>query len=399
MKKEHISQQELNAYCNNSRDQSIARNLAQVMDCTPGSLYWKDKEGRYLGCNMFMVKTAGLKFLADIIGKTDFDLWPANAKKICENDQEVMVSGKTIFLEETVKIHSGETMYFTSVKIPLKDERGKIVGVIGNSLDITQLKKTEAELTAAKEKAELSDKAKSEFIRNMEHDIRTPFSGVLGCARMLAEREDNAEKKEFLLDIATCAKELLDYCDSILDFSRVEHGVIPVFEKAFRVRELVDSVMKIEFVAAKYRELDLFVEIQGQVPNVVIGDPYRLKRILLNLVSNAIKFTEKGYVKLSVMLESSKPEKRQCILRFIIEDTGIGISEDKRNIIYERFTRGTPSNQGLYRGPGLGLRVVKQFLTELDGDIHLKSEIDKGTTFTLLLPFKLPLTDDIVDEN
>lgn len=382
-----------------SRQKSIAKNLAQIMDCTPGSLYWKDKDGRYLGCNTFMLKTAGLNSPEDIIGKTDFDLWPAYAKSIQENDKKVMQSAKTISLEEKVKINTGEVMNFASVKVPLKDERGKVIGVICNSLDITKLKKTEAELQAAKEKAEASDKAKSEFIHNMEHDIRTPFNGVWGFASILAEEETDREKKYFLSSIAACAKELLDYCDSILDFSKIEHGSTPIFEKSFALKALVKSVFEIENVAAKHKKLAFSVEYEDNLPNVVIGDASRLKRILLNLVGNAIKFTNEGKVKLCVLLENSKLAERLCVIKFIIEDTGIGIPEDKINVVYEKFTRGTPSNQGIYKGQGLGLRIVKQLVTELEGDIHLKSILDEGTTFTVLLPFKLPLTDEILDED
>ncbi len=382
-----------------SREQIIAKNLTQIMDCTPGSLYWKDKNGRYLGCNMFMVKTSGLSSPNDIIGKTDFDLWPDNAHRIRENDLQVMQSGQAFSLEEKVELQNDDIIYFASSKVPLKDEHGDIIGIICNSLDITKLKKTEAELKAAKEKAEQSNKAKSVFIQNMEHDIRTPFNGVWGFANILAELETDPEKKEFLSSIATCAKELLDYCDSILDFSRVEHGATPIFEKSFNVKELIDSVLKIESIAAKHKKLAFSINQSDNLPQVLIGDPYRLKRILLNLVSNAIKFTKDGSITMSVIMNSKNLEKRLCVLKFIIEDTGIGIPEDKQSVIFEKFTRGTPSNQGIYKGQGLGLRIVKQFVTELDGDIHLTSTINKGTTFTFLLPFKLPLAEDIIDEN
>ena len=381
------------------RDKNIVKSLTQILDCTPGSVYWKDSKGFYLGCNMFMVKTAGLRSPDDIIGKTDFDLWPVNAKKIRENDLKIMESGKAISLEEKVEIQSGKIIHFASSKVPLKDEHGDIIGVICNSLDITKLKEIEIELKDAKEKAELSNKSKSTFIQNMEHDIRTPFSGVWGFANILAEQETDSEKKEFLSNIAICAKELLDYCDSILDFSRIEQGLTPVLEKTFSVKELIDSVMKIESIAAKHKKLTFSVHQNNDLPKIVIGDPYRLKCILLNLVSNAIKFTKEGSINLSVVMVNSNPKNRMCVIKFIVQDTGIGIPEDKRNIIYEKFTRGAPSNQGIYKGPGLGLRIVKQFVTELDGDIHLDSKIDKGTTFTLLLPFKFPLTEDIVDGN
>src|SRR5690606_31948309 len=133
---------------------NIAYHLDKIVACTPGSLYWKDRHGYYLGCNDFMVKISKLNSVEDIIGKTDNELWPENAANIKKNDQYVIETGKTVFLEETVKIHDGTIMYFTGVKMPLKDENGDIIGVICNSLDITKLKKPEAELMEAKKKAE-----------------------------------------------------------------------------------------------------------------------------------------------------------------------------------------------------------------------------------------------------
>lgn len=384
---------------NFERGEVAAKNLTQILDSTPGSLYWKDNDGYYLGCNMFMVNTAGLNSPNDIIGKSDFDLWPENAKKIRDNDLKVINTGQTLSLEEKVEVNGGEAMYFASSKVPLKNENGDIIGIVCNSLDITKLKKTEEALKTEKEKAELSNKLKEEFIRNMEHDIRTPFSGVWGLSNILVEKETDPEKKEFLNGIATCAKELLDYCDSVLDFSRIEHGITPVYEKCFDVKKLVESVIKIESAAARHKQLDLSLTQELGTPKLIVGDPFRLKRILLNLVSNAIKFTSEGFVKLSIKVIPKKSENgRRCVIQFTVEDSGVGIQEDKKSIIYEKFVRGTPSNQGVYKGQGLGLSIVKQFVTELDGEIHLESKVGVGSKFILLLPFMLPLTNDLVGE-
>jgi signal transduction histidine kinase len=289
----------------------------------------------------------------------------------------------------------GNVMYFTSNKAPLRDENGEVIGIICNSLDITRQKEAEHELMEAKQQVEESDRAKTTFIQNMEHDIRTPFNGVYGFASVLAESEADQERKEFLKGIASCAKELLDYCDNILDFSRASHGATPLLERPFDITEVIESIYTIETIAAKHKGLDFTVSYGSELPKNIISDPYRLKKILLNLVSNAIKFTNEGRIGLDVSLAGIKPETRTCILKFEIIDTGIGIPEDKVDSIYEKFTRGTPSNQGVYKGPGLGLRLVKQFVDEFDGDIVVDTELNKGTTFTVFLPFKLPLTETI----
>lgn len=382
---------------NEERDR-IAKNLNQIVNCTPGSLYWKDKAGRYLGCNLFMVQTSGLNSLNDVIGKTDVELWSESAGKIRKNDLYVIKSGKTVFFDEEVRIPSGEMLYFTGVKMPLKNEQNEIVGVIGNSLDITKLKKTEEELRLAKEEAEAANQLKMEFIRNMHHDIRTPFSGIVGLTDSLLFKETDSEKREVLGYILNSGKELLSFCNNILDFSKAEMGVLPVLSKSFNLPNLLDRIVLMETPAVQLKNLKLTVNYDRNAPKIIIGDSYRLERILINLVSNAIKFTEKGYIKVSVHLEKTENKNRRFVFKFMIEDTGIGIPNDKKDLIYERFSKVNPSNQGVYRGQGLGLRIVKQFLDEMDGDIHLKSKANKGSTFTLLLPFKKPLTDGILDE-
>lgn len=200
-------------------------------------------------------------------------------------------------------------------------------------------------------------------------------------------------------DVAICAKELMDYCDGILDFSRIESESFPIVSKSFTLRKLVDSVITIETIAAKNKELDLSLQYDSQLPIAVIGDPYRLKRILINLVSNAIKFTKQGFAKLSVSLSQDNQDDRKVVVKFEIEDSGMGIPDDKKALIYERFAKVIPSNKGLYKGLGLGLRIVKQFIDELDGDIHLTTEIEKGSTFVVFLPFKVPLSNEIIDED
>lgn len=375
---------------------SIARNSMQIINCVPGSLYWKDLQGNYLGCNNVMLQTAGLASYKDIVGKTDYDLWPENADRIRENDIVVLETGDTLATEEAIKLHDGELMYFTGVKMPLRDEYDNIIGIVGNSIDISELKKNEAELIAAKRLAEQSNLVKAEFINNMEHDIRTPFNGVWGFANILAEREVHPEKKEQLQAIANCAKELLNYCDGVLDFSRVEHGEVPIMDKCFSIRRLMKSVIDVDRIAAVQKGLSLQVELDDNLPETLMGDSYRLKRVLLNLLGNAIKFTNAGFVAIRIHLAVS--ELRSCVLKFIVEDTGIGIPEDKQGVVYERFSRGTASNRGLYKGHGLGLRIVKQFVSELDGQIHLKSEIDVGTKFIIYLPFALPLINEVLDD-
>lgn len=377
--------------------------LEKIIALMPGHVYWIDREGVYRGCNDEQAKSAGLKDRKEIVGKRNKDLpWNYNFGKFPEeadkNNQEVMKSGKTIVVEEPAELQNGTKAIFLSSKVPMKNKNGDVVGMVGISIDITKIKNFEKELKKAKNNAEKANRLKSDFISNMEHDIRTPLIGIYGMMEILANKEIDPEKKNDLNDISVCAKELMDFCNGILDFSKIETESFPIVSKSFALQKLVDSVTTIEMIAARNKKLNLSAVFDKQLPKIVISDPYRLKRILINLVSNAIKFTKEGAVKISVNLDKKDTQNRKIVVKFVVTDTGMGIPDDKKVLIYERFTKVTPSNRGLYKGLGLGLRIVKQFVDELNGDIHLKSEVGKGSAFTIFLPFKIPLSDEIIDE-
>ncbi len=287
----------------------------------------------------------------------------------------------------------GEVRWIMDRGFPIYDENGQCCGVTGVAVDVTKDKQAEEALRKAKEAAELANQLKIEFMRNMEHDIRTPFNGILALSKILWESELDPERKELLGDITHSAKDLLDYCNSILDFSRIELGNLLKIEKKFNLKKLVDGIIAIETPAAKLKNLKLILNYPENIPLMVLGDSYRLQRILINLISNAIKFTHEGEVLLEIQLAKFLNEKK-VIIKFIVKDTGIGIPEEKQNLIYEKFTRLNPSNKGMYKGTGLGLSIVKQFIEEMDGEIELKSELGKGSIFTCILPFKLSLINE-----
>jgi len=327
-----------------------------------------------------------------VIGKTDEDFFDdETTHRYRVHDEEVLKTGKEVVQEETVTLPNGEQLIQLSLKRPLRNSKGDIIGVIGNTVDITHLKKVEADLRLAKEKAERADKAKLEFIRNMEHDIRTPFNGIWMLAELLAEAETDSEKKESLEMIAGAGKELLDLCEGILDFARMQTGALPVLEQKFNFAEMIEKISKIEMPALKNKALAFNLHYDPSIPKWLVGDTHRLSRILINLLSNAIKFTHQGQITLTARLAKLDDEKNNAIIHFSIEDTGIGMSAEHQAFIYEKFTRLTPSNTGHYKGLGLGLCAVKQFMTELSGEIEVTSEAGKGTIFTCTIPLKLPL--------
>jgi len=368
-------------------DGVIADHLRGLINCIPGSVYWKDKDGVYLGCNQFMLEKSGIRTIDSIVGRTDQELWPMNAPALRANDMHVIMTGETLSKEEIVQIPDGTAMCFASVKMPLRNQNGAVIGVICNSLDITKQKRTEQALANAKAEAELANQTKAAFMQNMEHDLRTPFSGLYGLTQLLWKRESDPEKKE-LLSLAThSAKELLETCNSILALSRKGDCGTEVAQRVFDLHHLVQRVVDIEMPPAYLKNLKLSLSCDPAVPRWMIGDEHRVFRILVNLISNAVKFTESGSVKLRVKLLSHKA--KQALLEFQIEDTGIGLGKQKQAQIKALLTSKIPLKQDKLKQFGLGLVNVKQFIHDLRGSINVDSKQDVGTVFTCQIPLRI----------
>lgn len=376
--------------------------FTNIVDCIPGSLYCKNLEGRYLWCNQFMLDTLGFDSLNKIIGKTDFDLWPDNAHKMQQNDRYVIKHGKTIFLEEMFVHRNAKTLHFTGVKMPLRNDNNKIIGIIGNILDITQLKQIETELRTAKEKAEQANEAnqeKNKFISNMEHDLRTPCIGILQTIHRLehTKKVQSTVKKE-LTYIAQASNQLLELLDDILYLSRIKSGEIPILFKKFNIKKMIDNITAWEQPIAREKGIELITHCDNNIPKILISDKHRVQRILINLINNAVKFTEKGSVKSAIKL-IKHIDNKHVLLQISVKDTGIGIPKNQQEIIYERFFRVTSLNHNKYKGSGLGLSIVKQFVDELGGEIEVKSQRNKGTEFICVIPLQLPLLHRISEQN
>lgn len=362
--------------------------LKQIISLMPGNVYWKNKKGCYLGCNKNAADLVGLKTQEDIVGKTLYDLVPHSmAQSVDKTDKRIMRKKKEERVEELGFDVSRNPATYLSVKTPLYNKKQKVTGLLCVSVDITVSKLAEKALREAKEKAEEMNRMKSEFIHNMEHDIRTPFSGIYSMSSILAKQEMDLEKKEALQLISQSSKELLEYANHILAFAQIEEAFHQSVLKHFSIRKLVQSVITMEKPPAKIKALELIATISDNVPDTVCGDPARLKGILINLISNAIKFTKKGRVTVNVTV--TEKNKKTLLLSFEIKDTGIGIPKEKQHSIYDKFFRLNSSHKDPLEGFGLGLQVVKKFITELGGALHLESTLGKGSVFTVKLPFKV----------
>jgi PAS domain S-box-containing protein len=349
-----------------------------LIEHSAGNLYWKDKQGRYLGCNANVSKMLNLNSAEDIVGKTSeelcFDILGAeDTQKVLDMDTKVIQDGIEITCEEMGFNAQGEKAVYLSKKSPLRDGLGNIVGLMGTSIDITKQKQ--------------ADLIRSEFIRNMEHDIRTPLVGIYGMAEILQEQDTDPQRLLFITEILKSSQELMGYCEGILDFAKIQAHTYGIRLESCSLRTIVESVMAMNQPAARHKNLEMSLDYDEKVPSQITSDPHRLKRIVMNLLGNALKFTKVGFVKISVLLDRQDAE--QSVVKIIIEDSGIGIAKEKQALLYEHFTRLNPSNQAIFKGLGLGLRIVKQFVTELEGDIQLDSDLGQGTRCTVTIPLDL----------
>lgn len=362
--------------------------LENVIAHMPGHVYWKDINGVFLGCNDSQAQSAGLKTGKDVIGKTDYELsWKDQANVLRETDYEIISTGKGKTLEEPSLLADGTLATFLTHKVPLKDDKGKIIGILGISVDITARKHVEKELLEAKQKAEIANQAKSEFIANISHDIRTPLNGILGIAQVMRMRPHYQEQVDFFDDITTAVNTLLHLIEDILDFAKLEAGKLELTSEPFDLRMLIEEIINMTSHQANQKNIKLIFSYPDSIPHQLIGDARGVRRILINLINNAIKFTEQGYVQVKVTcLGGFNGEVK---LQLVVKDTGIGIPGDKLGFIFDRFSRIDPSYKGRYKGTGLGLSIVKQLIDKLNGEIKVESSLEQGTTFYSTLPFKV----------
>ncbi len=276
------------------------------------------------------------------------------------------------------------------------DENKKAIGVIGVASDITDHKKAEEALVRAKQVAEETAKIKEQFLANMSHEIRTPMNGIIGLTRILLESKLDDEQHRFLRSIKTCSDNLLVIINDILDFSKIEAGKMSFENVAFNIPEIAKDAIELFQTKADERSIKLITSIDPSIPLHICGDPTRLSQILNNLISNAIKFTEKGEVSLSIKLRSRRED--YLTLDFEIKDSGIGIPESSIGNIFESFTQASSDTTRKFGGTGLGLTIVKNMIELQGGAIGVRSQIGAGTTFYFHLSFQIENEQVVQDD-
>ncbi|MBI3683862.1 MAG: PAS domain S-box protein [Acidobacteria bacterium] len=277
----------------------------------------------------------------------------------------------------------------------LWDEQGRPIRMVGSHTDITERKLAEETLKRAKEEAEMASRAKSEFLANMSHEIRTPMNGILGMIELVLESQLIAEQREHL-EMARCSAEsLLSLLKDILDLSKIEARRFELMPVSFSLRKCLTEAVNMFEVTARHRGLVLSDEMEPGVPDVLVGDPVRLRQIILNLLGNAIKFTERGQVR--VRVAAAMREASEIRLHFQVSDTGIGIPEDKQAWIFEPFRQVDGSSTRRFDGTGLGLAISARLVELMGGHIWVKSHLGEGSTFHFTAAFGVPVNGTTTD--
>jgi two-component system, sensor histidine kinase and response regulator len=371
--------------------------LRTVIDNLPDYIFIHDTEGRFVINNIAHIRALGATCQEEVAGKTDFDFFPKElAERYFADEQAIVQSGKPLINREQPRIdRAGNWRWFSATKVPWRDSAGNIVGIVGISRDITERKLFEEELQAAKEAAEAASRAKSEFLANVSHEIRTPMNGILGMTDLTLDTDLTTDQREYLEMVKESADSLLSIINGILDYAKIEAGKLDLDHIDFDLHESLSDTMKTLAVRAEQKGIELVYEIRPDVPTSLVGDPGRLRQILTNLAGNAIKFTERGEVVVTVEQEPTgsttyAPGAGDGVsLRFTVHDTGIGIPPDKQEHIFEAFTQVDASTTRRYGGTGLGLAICAQLVDMMGGRIWLESDLGKGSNFHFTACFGL----------
>ncbi|HXH54865.1 MAG TPA: histidine kinase dimerization/phospho-acceptor domain-containing protein [Gammaproteobacteria bacterium] len=275
--------------------------LQSILTLMPGHVYWMNDQGFYLGSNHNQAKSAGPLSTKDINGKKNADLpWnvysPLLPEALDDTNQAVIKTGKSIILEEPAVLQEGTELMFLSHKTPLYNKKGSIIGMVGISRNITDRKKAEKELALEKVKAEVANQSKIAFLNNMRHDIRTALAGIVGATDLLKNETDNAKIDKYTQGLNNVALELLQFLNAILESVRMASGDMPLYTQKFSLTETLENVVSLHQPLALQKKLDLRLNIDKSIPKHVIGDSFRIYRIVLELLANALKFTTRGEV-------------------------------------------------------------------------------------------------------
>jgi PAS domain S-box-containing protein len=359
--------------------QEQLRFVNELIELVPQPIYMKNRQGRYVMVNEEFERFFGIgreRCLGNSV--RDF-LRPEEAAIHSAVDTRLLATAGSEMYEVTTHAFDGVVREGIFRKTTLSRADGTITGVLGAITDITEHKRIEADLLKAKREAEAANQAKGDFLANMSHEIRTPMNGIIGMTDLALDTELSQEQREYLQMVRGSADSLLTIINDILDFSKIEAGKMLIERISFNVSHALFEAVRPLSLRASQKGVELICEIAPEVPAFVLGDPGRLKQIVVNLVSNAIKFTEQGEIVLRARV-SHKAEGRMQ-LGFSVRDTGLGIPKEKQALIFDAFSQEDSSTTRKFGGTGLGLTICTRLVGLMGGRIWVDSEPGQGSTF------------------
>jgi len=359
--------------------------MSLLLDSTAEAIYGIDLQGNCTLCNRACLRLLGYREAADLLGKNMHALAHGarqDGTPLPVEECRIYIAfrrGEGSHVDDEVLWRSDGTSFPAEYwSYPIK--RGdQVIGAVVTFIDITERRETERKLLRLKEAAENASQAKSEFLANMSHEIRTPLNGVMGMTDLALETELTPEQREYLETVKMSGDSLLTVINDILDFSKIEAGKIDLEAVDFNLRESLESTLKTLALRSDEKGLELLCEVAPEVPEIVRGDSSRLRQIVINLVGNAIKFTDTGEIAVKVQVEAR--DGSDCICRFTVADTGIGIPADKREVIFDPFSQADSSTTRKYGGTGLGLTISTRLVRMMGGKIWVESEAGRGSQF------------------
>jgi two-component system sensor histidine kinase/response regulator len=363
--------------------------LRTIINNLPDLILVKDRAGRFVTVNTSLARIMGAASVEEVVGKTDYDFVPPElACNYVADDQLVMRSGKPLIDQEEInKDPEGNPVWVMTTKVPIRDDRGEIAGLVGIGRDITKRKRAQEQLEFAREAADRANQAKSDFLANMSHEIRTPMNAVIGMTELLLDTQLDQTQREYLRMVQESGSSLVTIINDILDFSKIEAGKLELEETVFELRESLGDIMKTLAVRARDKKLEVAFRVASDVPDLLKGDGGRLRQVLVNLVGNAIKFTESGEVVVDVSCDPDVAEN--VTLNVTVRDTGIGISPEKCTTIFEEFEQGDSSTTKRFGGTGLGLAIASRLVVLMGGRMSVESKLRKGSEFHFNVQFSV----------